>query len=84
MKWLFGINNFSKVSVHELPSGLTRFFVPGNTKAKRVLLSGSFNDWSTGKGMMARTDSGWISDVKLEPGIYAYKFIIDGNWIIDT
>jgi hypothetical protein len=81
---LFGINNFSKVSVHELPSGLTRFFVPGNTKAKRVLLSGSFNDWSTGKGMMARTDSGWISDVKLDPGIYAYKFIIDGNWIIDV
>jgi len=81
---LYGINSFSKVSVHELPSGFTRFFVPGNTNAKRVLLSGSFNDWSTGKGIMSRTDSGWISDVKLEPGIYAYKFIVNGNWTIDV
>ncbi|MES2275813.1 MAG: hypothetical protein V4592_07315 [Bacteroidota bacterium] len=80
---LFGINVFSKVSVHELPSGLTRFFVPGNAKAKRVILSGSFNDWSTGKGVMTRTDSGWVSDIKLEPGKYAYKFIINGNWTID-
>lgn len=81
---VYGINNFSRISVHELPSGLTRFFVPGNQKAKRVLLSGSFNDWSTGKGIMIRTDSGWISDVKLDPGIYAYKFIINGNWTTDV
>ncbi|GAB3906279.1 hypothetical protein [Mucilaginibacter boryungensis] len=81
---MFGVNSFTRVTVHELPSGLTRFFVPGNTNAKRVLLSGSFNDWSTGKGIMSRTDSGWISDVKLDPGIYAYKFIINGDWTIDT
>jgi hypothetical protein len=80
----WGINNFSRVTVHELPSGLTRFFVPGNTNARRVLLSGSFNNWSTGSGIMTKTDSGWVRDVKLEPGIYAYKFIINGNWTIDT
>ncbi len=81
---VFGINNFSRITVHELPSGLTRFFVPGNNNAKRVLLSGSFNNWSTAKGVMSRTDSGWVSDVKLEPGIYAYKFIINGNWTTDV
>lgn len=81
---LYGINHFSRISVHELPDGTTRFFVPGNQKARRVLLSGSFNNWSTVKGLMNKTDSGWVYDVKLEPGKYAYKFIINGGWTTDV
>jgi len=80
---LYGVNNFARVTVHELPNGLTRFFVPGRSNTKRVMLSGSFNDWSTLKGLMLKTDSGWIKDVKLEPGAYEYKYIFDGNWAID-
>ncbi|SCW73467.1 hypothetical protein [Mucilaginibacter sp. NFR10] len=79
----FGINNFAKVTVHELASGLTRFFLPGYAQSKRVLLSGNFNNWSTLKGIMAKTDSGWIADIKLKPGKYEYKFIVDGHWISD-
>ncbi|MDR6940912.1 glycogen-binding domain-containing protein [Mucilaginibacter pocheonensis] len=79
----FGINNFAKVTVHELPSGLTRFFLPGYLQNRRALLSGNFNNWSTLKGIMAKTDSGWIVDVKLKPGKYEYKFIVDGHWIND-
>ncbi len=80
----FGVNYFgSRVSVHELPSGLTRFFVPGNLQAKRVFLSGNFNNWSTIKGLMNKTDSGWVADIRLEPGKYAYKFIINSNWTTD-
>jgi hypothetical protein len=79
----FGINNFAKVTVHELPSGLTRFFLPGYLQNRRALLSGNFNNWSTLKGIMAKTDSGWIADVKLKPGKYEYKFIVDGHWIND-
>lgn len=81
---LYGINSFNKVTVHDLPSGLTRFFVPGNTDVRRVILSGSFNNWSTIKGLMNKTDSGWVTDVNLEPGKYAYKFIINSNWTPDT
>lgn len=76
----FGINSFSRVTVHELPSGLTRFYLPGFLKAKKVLLSGSFNNWSTLKGIMTKTDSGWVADAKLAPGVYEYKYIIDGRW----
>lgn len=79
----YGVNSFSRNTVFLLPSGLTRFFVPGNLRAKRVMVSGSFNAWSTLKGVMAKTDSGWVTDIKLEPGIYAYKFIINGNWTVD-
>ena len=80
---MFGVNNFARVTVHELPNGMTRFFVPGRKDAKRVMLSGNFNSWSTLKGVMLKTDSGWIRDVRLEPGIYHYKFIFDGHWDID-
>jgi hypothetical protein len=80
---LYGVNNFSRVTVHELPSGLTRFFFPGRTDARRVQLSSSFNGWTTSKGLMAKTDSGWVSDIRLEPGPYAYKFIVNGQWIHD-
>lgn len=79
----FGINNFAKVTVHELPSGITRFFLPGYAQNRRVLLSGDFNNWSTLKGSMAKVDSGWIADVKLKPGKHEYKFIVDGHWIND-
>ncbi|RYY35508.1 MAG: hypothetical protein EOP46_09775 [Sphingobacteriaceae bacterium] len=81
---VYGINKFRRVTVRELPSGLTRFFVPGNLAAKKVQLSGSFNKWTTSKGIMLKTDSGWIADIKLQPGIYAYKYIINGHWTHDV
>lgn len=80
----YGINKFARVSVHELENGLTRFFVPGNQRARRVMLAGSFNNWTTLGAPMTKTDTGWIRDVKLEPGVYEYKFIVDGNWTRDV
>ncbi len=79
----YGINKFFRQSVFELPGGLTRFVLHANSDAKRVLISGSFNSWNTSKGVMTKTDSGWIADVKLEPGQQLYKFIINGNWTED-
>ncbi len=79
----YGVNRFAKVTVYQLPSGLTRFMLPGYTRAKRVMLSGNFNSWSTLKGAMTKTDGGWIIDVKLAPGIYQYKYIIQGRWTTD-
>lgn len=79
----YGVNKFSKITVFGLSSGLTRFILPGYTRARRVFLSGSFNNWSTLKGAMKRIDGGWIIDIKLEPGAYEYKFIADSRWLTD-
>lgn len=79
----YGVNKFAKITVFELPSGMTRFILPGFERRKRVLLSGNFNGWSTLKGIMKKTDGGWMLDLKLEPGAYEYKYIIDGRWDID-
>ncbi len=79
----YGVNDFSKTTVLSLSSGLTRFILPGYTRAKRVFLSGNFNSWSTLKGVMKKMDGGWMLDIKLEPGIYQYKYIIGGRWSTD-
>ncbi len=79
----YGMNKFRRVTVYSLASGLTRFILPGHTRAKRVFLSGSFNSWSTLKGLMKKIDGGWVLDIKLDAGAYEYKYIVDGRWTTD-
>ena len=54
---------------------------PGST----VYLAGSFNDWSAvDKKLVDKKDSGvFTTTVTLEPGIYEYKFVINGIWTLD-
>ncbi len=51
--------------------------------AKTVILSGDFNDWSWEKYKMEKTPNGWRYTINLSRGKYHYKFIVDGEWIID-
>jgi hypothetical protein len=32
---------------------------------------------------MARDSEGWYMDVHLKPGKHRYKFVVDGEWILD-
>lgn len=52
---------------------------------KAVYLAGSFNQWSpTGKKMTDKKKDGvYSATVKLAPGTYEYKFVIDGVWCAD-
>ena len=50
---------------------------------KAVYLAGCFNDWNpTGKKMTFKAGV-YSATVKLAPGEYQYKFIIDGTWCAD-
>lgn len=60
-----------------------KFTLSGYTKAKQVILSGSFNLWNETALPMTRTSTGWTLDVPLVGGKHHYKFIVDGNWILD-
>jgi 1,4-alpha-glucan branching enzyme len=55
------------------------------TTPKSVNLAGDFNKWSTDAQPMTRGDDGTFSaKVKLLPGTYQYKFVIDGTkWLND-
>ncbi|MFZ1947727.1 MAG: glucodextranase DOMON-like domain-containing protein [bacterium] len=48
--------------------------------AGQVTLSGSFNSWSPTAQAMARAEgSTWQAALRLEPGRYEYKFVVDGK-----
>ncbi|KAL5722567.1 hypothetical protein ACHQM5_006076 [Ranunculus cassubicifolius] len=52
-------------------------------EAKEVLLVGSFDGW-TSKRRMEKTSPGIFSlFIRLYPGRYEIKFIVDGEWMID-
>ncbi len=51
-------------------------------EAESVLLAGEFNDW-TPLPMTRSEDGQWTTRVGLEPGDYAYKFIVDDVWLFD-
>jgi len=51
--------------------------------ARIVLVSGNFNNWSTTGYPMARVHNQWILPLYLKPGKTAYKFIVDGAWVLD-
>lgn len=55
----------------------------GDLKAEKVILSGTFNHWSEHKMEMYKIADGWELRLDLVPGIYEYKFIVDGNWTHD-
>lgn len=63
--------------------GNTTFRLKGYAKADLVILSGTFNNWNQSQFIFAREGDEWVCRIDLEPGKYAYKFIVDGNWILD-
>jgi Glycogen recognition site of AMP-activated protein kinase len=52
--------------------------------AKSVKLAADFTDWEKCPlDMMQNEDGVWFSFIPLEPGRYAYRFIVDGQWCDD-
>jgi hypothetical protein len=80
---VFGINNFEVSNAFVYSHNTAEFYLPGYKSAQKVYISGTFNNWSTAQTPMKFMGNGWMVDLKLKPGKYAYKFIIDGQWITD-
>lgn len=52
--------------------------------AQSVYLAGDFNNWYTDEAWrMQRVNGHWETNVKLKPGAYQYRFIVDGKWEAD-
>ena len=52
-------------------------------KGKTVCLAGDFNKWSPSAKKMAFKAGVYSATIKLAPGTYQYKFVIDGTWCAD-
>lgn len=80
---VFGANNFTMANAFVYSNPVARFYLPGQKSASKVYISGTFNNWSTSQTPMKFVGTGWMVDLNLNPGKYAYKFIVDGRWITD-
>lgn len=57
------------------------FFHPS---AGAVCIAGTFNDWhSSATPMVAMGEGRWAKELLLAPGIYEYRFVVDGSWVTD-
>ena len=63
------------------PSIEFRLFAP---EAHEVCLAGDFSDWQPEECRMRHfKDGSWKKKLKLKPGRYEYRFVVDGHWWTD-
>lgn len=55
-----------------------------NLDAREVLVAGSFNDWQPLATPMTNLHGDrWSAELRLKPGHYEYRFVVDGQWMDD-
>ena len=55
----------------------------GTGAKANIVVAGGFNDWSTASAKMKRVGNEWVVETEAEPGKHLYKFVVDGQWILD-
>jgi len=63
--------------------GNTVFRLKGHPDARVVAVAGTFNNWNQSQMLFGKEGDVWVCRIDLAPGKYTYKFIIDGDWILD-
>jgi 1,4-alpha-glucan branching enzyme len=51
--------------------------------AEHVYLAGDFNDWKPDGSEMEAVGRVWKKLLKLAPGRYRYRYVVDGQWCTD-
>ena len=52
---------------------------------KKVYAAGSFNGWKPEKELKDKDNTGvYRCQLRLKPGEYQYKFVVDGSWCLDA
>ena len=58
-------------------------FADNKAQYKEVYIAGSFNNWNAKATPLTRNGKNWQAELFVEPGVYQYKVILDGNWVLD-
>jgi len=51
--------------------------------ARCITLAGSFNNWQPWQTLFQKDGSDWVCTLRLPPGQYPYRLIVDGTWQTD-
>ncbi len=78
---LFALSLFAQPKA--LGDGVVEFTY-SSPNANQVYLAGGFNRWEPTATPMEKADGEWKIALEFEPGIYQYKFVVNGNeWVQD-
>jgi len=80
---LINIYNLKMYTAYPDKNGNAIFRLKGYVNASEVIISGSFNKWDVNLFKMNKIDDGWELKLQIKPGVYQYRFIVDGNWMED-
>ena len=59
-------------------------FVFSSIRAKNISVAGTFNNWDPAAHALKKDLVGvWRVEVYLKPGVYQYRFQVDGEWVND-
>ncbi|WP_294479660.1 glycogen-binding domain-containing protein [uncultured Victivallis sp.] len=59
-------------------------FLLEDEPGKVVAVAGSFNEWLPDKQLVDKNGDGiYTGMMMLEPGVYEYKFVVNGEWRLD-
>ena len=64
----------------------TIFVYTNERPVQRVYVTGSFNTWRPQDkeyALKEKQPGAWSITLPLKPGLYQYKFVVDGRWIPD-
>ena len=56
---------------------------PAGSRPRDVRVLGETTDWRNGVTMIARDDGAFVGELELPVGVYAYKLLVDGAYIVD-
>ena len=62
--------------------GTTRFILKPDNGAKKVQVAGDFTNWRPVEMQKQKTGT-YAATVPVPAGNHEYKFIVDGQWIVD-
>ena len=78
------VGRFTHPASRETPVETTVRFVFVAPGAARVSVVGDFNQWNADAMPLRKLSDGtWVVDVPIDPGRYAYAFIVDGKIEVD-
>lgn len=63
--------------------GTIRFSVTPTNGTRKVQLAGDFTDWQP-LDMRKQKNGSFVANLPLGAGVHQYKFILDGEWIVDS
>lgn len=77
------LNEYGGYNSVKVISTPVTFQLKGFEAAEHIFLAGTFNKWDPKALPMSREGDLWNVCIDLPGGKHQYKFIVDGNWILD-